>query len=336
MRKINEENERIKRKYLRTAKRKDKSTVIKAAEAIQRFEASTNYASFKKFRIEQVVRFRDNLDDEISKTTGKQLSKSTIASVLAANKAFFWLADKSGYKSRVGHSDSDYFNMDAKGQRVARTARETPYPSLEMVRHTFDQMPSNTIFQRRDKAILAFIMITGATDESVSSLRLKHINLIDEYVYQDARDVRTKGAKTITTYFLPVDPAYTEFFVDWVHYLQKEMLFGPDDPLFPPLDMGQVGGEFTVQGFKREIYRNAKAIRKVIKGAFQNAGLPTSTPHAFRKTLVKWAVWYYPTVEEFKAFSLNIGHSRVVTTASAYCHVSLERQAELIKKKTAK
>ena len=337
MRKINEENERIKRKYfhyLRTAMRKDKSSVVKAAQAIQRFEASIGFATFKTFKIEQVVRFRDKLETEVSQATGKPLAKSTIASILAANKDFiFWLADKPGYKSRIGHSDADYFNMDAKGQRVARTARETPYPSLEMVRHAFDAMPGETEVQRRDKALLALLMTTGARDGAIASLRLKHVNIIDGYVFQDAREVRTKGSKTITTYFLPVDPVYTDYFTKWVLYLQKEKLFGPDDPVFPPLEIGHKDGEFAVLGFKRDIYSNANAIRKAIKQAFQSASLPTFTPHAFRKTLVKWASDTYQTVESFKAFSQNIGHSSVVTTASAYCHVSLERQAELIKKK---
>lgn len=336
MKKINEENERIKRKYfqyLRTARRKDKKSVVKAAQAIQRFEANTGYASFKKFKIDQVVRFRDKLEMEVNKMTGKPLAKSTIASILAANKDFvFWLADKPGYKSRIGHSDADYFNMDAKGQRVARAVRATPYPSLDIVRHTFDTMPAKTDVQRRDKALIAFLMITGARDGAIASLRLKHVNIIDGYVFQDAREVRTKNSKTITTYFLPVDPVYTDFFIEWVRFLQKEKLFGPDDPVFPPLEIGHKDGEFAVLGFKRDIYRNTNAIRKAIKNAFQTAGLPTFTPHAFRKTLVKWANDTYQTVEAFKAFSQNIGHSSVVTTASAYMPVSIERQAELIKK----
>ncbi|MDE0970546.1 MAG: hypothetical protein OSA51_14315 [Octadecabacter sp.] len=47
--KANEENERIKRRYLqylKVAKRKNASTVLKAAEGMLRFEASTNYAIF--------------------------------------------------------------------------------------------------------------------------------------------------------------------------------------------------------------------------------------------------------------------------------------------------
>lgn len=130
MRKFNEENERIKRRYLqylKRAKRKDASTVQKAAEGILRFEVSTNYADFKRFHIEQVNRFQDRINSEISKATGKPLSKSSIRAILHANKGFFfWLADQSGYKSRIRQFDADYFNMDAKGQRVASTIRETP------------------------------------------------------------------------------------------------------------------------------------------------------------------------------------------------------------------
>ncbi|GAA6177854.1 site-specific integrase [Sulfitobacter pacificus] len=336
MRKVNEENERIKRrylKYLKAAKRKDASTVQKAADGILRFEASTNYASFKKFHIEKAIKFRDRLDEEISKTTGKALSKSTIASILAANKGFiFWLADQTGYKQRVRHSDADYFNMDAKGQRVASAVRETPYPSMEMARHAFNYMPEKTEINRRNKALFAFFMLTGARDGAVASLRLKHINMIDGCVYQDAREVNTKNSKTITTFFLPVDEEYMTCFAAWVDYLRKELLFGPDDPLFPPVQVKPIQGEFATSGFNRKIYKNANAIRKAIKDAFTKADLPAFTPHAFRKTLVKWADVQYPTREAFKAFSQNIGHSSVITTISAYCPISIEQQGALIKK----
>ena len=335
MRKINEENERIKRRYLqylKTAKRKDASTVLKAAEGILRFEASTNFASFKRFHIEQAIKFHDRVNSEISKTTGKPLSKSTISSVLSANKSFiFWLADQAGYKSRIRHSDADYFSMDAKGQRVASATRETPYPSMEMARHAFNFMPEATEIDRRNKALFSFLMLTGARDGAIASLRLKHINLIDGCVYQDAREVKTKNSKTFTTYFLPVDPEYLTCFEGWASYLKRKKLFGPDDPLFPPAKVEAIDGEFKVVGFEREPYRNANSIRAVIKEAFIRADLPCFTPHAFRKTLVKWADIHYPTREGFKAFSQNIGHSNVVTTVSAYCPVSIERQAELIK-----
>ncbi len=117
-------------------------------------------------------------------------------------------------------------------------------------------------------------------------------------------------------------------------YLQTEKFFGPDDALFPPLLCTAVDGAFKVTGLKREPYKNANAIRAVIKEAYIRADLPAFSPHALRKTLVKWADTAYPTREAFKAFSQNIGHSSVITTISAYCPVSPERQAELMKIKS--
>ena len=99
-----EENARLKHRslpYLRTAKRLNAATVEKAAQAIRRFEASTGYKPFKKFHIEQVVAFQTKL--ERAKTgKNKPLAKSTLSSILAANKDFvFWLAGQPGYKSRI-------------------------------------------------------------------------------------------------------------------------------------------------------------------------------------------------------------------------------------------
>lgn len=123
---LNEENERVKRRYLqylKRAKRKDDTSVIKAAEGIRRFEASRRFADFKTFHIDDVLRFRDALEKEISPRTGKPLAQSTIAGILSANQGFIlWLADQPGYKSRVKHSDADYFNMDAKGRRISASS----------------------------------------------------------------------------------------------------------------------------------------------------------------------------------------------------------------------
>lgn len=158
---------------------------------------------------------------------------------------------------------------------------------MEMARHAFNYMPVISEIERRNKALFAFLMLTGARDGAVASLRLKHINMIDGCVYQDARDVKTKNSKTFTTYFLPVDPEYLTCFKQWVTYLNRDKLFGPDDPLFPPAKIKPVEGEFKVVGLERETYKNANAIRSAIKEAFTRADLSPFTPHAFRKTLVK-------------------------------------------------
>ena len=146
-------------------------------------------------------------------------------------------------------------------------------------------------------------MLTGARDGAVASFRLKHIDPVQGCAYQDAREVRTKFARSFTTWFLPVDPIYREVSVDWVAFLCNDLLFGNEDALFPKQETGQVDRAFAVTGFFREPYSNATAIRTAIKNAFVAAGLPAFAPHSFRKTLVKWADGYFTSREAFNAFS---------------------------------
>lgn len=334
-RKFTEENERIKRRYLqflREAKRSDMATVDKAAEAILRFEQSTGFKPFKRFHIDQAIKFKAQLSAAKNGKTGKPLSKATIDGTLRAVKAFvLWLAGQPGYKSRIAYADAEYFNLNAKDARVAHAEREAPYPSIEQCRHAFAQMPSATPLQRRDKALFAFLMLTGARDGAVASFRLKHIDLAQGCVYQDARDVRTKFSKTFTTTFFPVDDEYLQCFRDWVEYLRKDQLFGPGDALFPKPLIGLHDGGFACLGLSRETYSNAGKMREVVKGAFTTAGLPPFGPHSFRKTLGILANQCCKTPEQFKAWSMNLGHENIATTLSAYCPVSPARQAELIR-----
>lgn len=334
-RKCTEENERIKRKYLqymREANGRNDTTVTKAAEAILRFEASTNFKTFKAFHIDQAIKFKARLEAEKSKRTGTALSKATIDGTLRAVKTFFkWLAGEQGYKSRISYSDAEYFNLNKKDARIAHAEREVPYPTMEQCRHAFTLMPSDTPIERRNKALFAFLMLTGARDGAVASLRLKRIDLAQACVYQDARDVKTKGSKTFTTWFLPVDPIYRDTFFEWVIHLRQELLFGNEDAVFPKPKMGVVDGAFAVTGFEREPYATAGAILATIKNAFAAAGLPTFGPHSFRKTLVKWGDTRFISREAFKAFSQNIGHDSEITTVGSYLKVSQERQAELMR-----
>lgn len=334
-RKFNEDNERIKRQYLhymRHAKGRHDTTVTKAAEAILAFERSTNFKTFKAFHIEQAVTFKTRLEAEKNSRTGKPLSKATIDGTLRAAKAFvFWLAGQQGYKSRISYSDAEYFNLNTKDARIAHTERDAVYPTMEQCHHAFGLMPSATPLERRNKALFAFLMLTGARDGAIASLRLKHIDLTQACVYQDARDVNTKFSKTFTTWFFPVDDAYLQTFRDWVAYLRKDQLFGHGDALFPKPLMGLSNGSFACLGLSRDTYSNAGKIREVIKEAFANAGLPTFGPHSFRKTLGDMTNIHCRTPEQFKAWSLNLGHENIATTLSAYCPVSTARQGELIR-----
>ena len=65
-------------------------------------------------------------------------------------------------------------------------------------------MPSDTEIERRNRALIAFTLLTGARDSAIASMKLKHVDLIANSVSQDAREVNTKFSKTFTTFFFPV------------------------------------------------------------------------------------------------------------------------------------
>lgn len=331
----NAENERIKRRYLlflREAKRCDTATVDKAAAAILRFERSTGYKPFKRFHIEQATAFKRQLDRDRHARTDAPLSKATIDNALRPVKAFvLWLAGQPGYKSRISYSDAEYFNLNAKDVRTAHAERGTLYPTLEQCRHAFSLMANATAIDRRNRAIFALLMLTGARDGAAASLRLKRVDLVGLCVHQDSRDVKTKFAKTFTTWFFPVDRKYLDCLIEWLGDLRQILMFGNEDALFPKPEMGMIGGQFATIGLSREPYANAGKIREVIKGAFTAAGFYPYGPHSLRKTLGIFANEKCRTPEQFKAWSMNLGHEHIATTLSAYCPVSPARQGELIR-----
>jgi integrase/recombinase XerD len=63
--------------------------------------------------------------------TGAPLSASTVHSTLAALKAFFaWLAQETGYRSRIKIADAEYFNPPDNLSRVATARRYKACPSI--------------------------------------------------------------------------------------------------------------------------------------------------------------------------------------------------------------
>lgn len=321
-------NERIKRRffvYLREAKRQSEPSVDAAAKAISRFEAFTGYRDFKTFHIEQAVNFKRRLSGD---GDGNTLSKATLYSTLAHLKRFFtWLAGQPGYRSRLKYSDADYFNLSEKESRIATARRERPFPTLEQVRHVIASMHAETDIERRNRALMAFALLTGARDSALASFKLKHVDLASGSVYQDAREVKTKFSKSFTTFFFRVGDDVRNVVEEWVLRLRCDLLWGNDDPLFPATDV-TLGADrrFSAEGLKRAHWRNASPIRAIFKEAFGRAGLPYFNPHSLRKTLVQLGEARCTTAEALKAWSQNLGHEDVMTTLRSYGAVGNRRQ----------
>ena len=194
-------------------------------------------------------------------------------------------------------------------------------------------MPARTLIEKRNRALVAFTILTGARDDALASMSCKHVDLTAGKVEQDARDVRTKNRKTFTTWFFPVGDEPRTIVEDWLETLKTECLFGPDDPLFPATEMGLVNGKFAATGLSRSHWSNAGPIRRIFRDAFTLAGLPYFNPHSFRKTLARLGEERCSgkSPEAFKAWSQNLGHEQVLTTFMSYGTVASNRQAEIMR-----
>ncbi len=336
MKKHNPANERIKRKYftfLKEAKRYSEPTIDTSAKAISRFESYTNYRDFKAFHFEQAIAFKKHLTEQKGQQSGEKLSKATLYSTVTQLKVFFqWLALQPGYKSRLQYSDAEYFNLSDKDTRIATTRREQKFPTMEQIKHVINAMPVENDIERRNRALVAFTILTGARDSAIASLKLKHVDLITGCVNQDARDVNTKFSKTFNTFFFPVDEEIHSIVTEWVSYLRNKKLWGNEDPLFPATHVElDANLQFKATGLSRNNWSNATPIRTIFHEAFEKSGLPYFNPHSFRNTLVHLGEEVCKSPEEFKAWSQNLGHEKVLTTFTSYGAVTCQRQREIIR-----
>jgi integrase len=336
MKKHNPANERTKHRYftyLREAQGHSESTIDAVAKALDRFEDDTGRRDFHSFHYQQAASFKRRLADQKNKQTGAPLSKATQRATLGHLRQFFiWLADQPGFRSRIKYSDAEFFNLSEKDNRIATARRDIRGPAMDQVKHALSVMPATTDIERRDRALVAFTLLTGARDHAVASMKLKHIDTINNSVFQDAREVKTKNSKTFRTWFFPVGDEVLAIVAGWVVYLRDEQLWGDDDPLFPATRI-EVGAtrRFAAVGLDRKHWATTAPIRAIFRGAFERAGLPYFNPHSFRNTLVRLGLALCRSPEEFKAWSQNLGHEGVMTTFRSYGDVASARQDEIMR-----
>ncbi len=336
MKKMNANNERIKRDYYTystEAKRKSPSTLNGIRKSLLRYESFTGFKDFSTFNQHQAIAFKKYLSEEKNLHNGDALSKATILSTLNDIKAFFrWLAFRPGFRSKINVPDIEYLNLSEKETRMAKSPRYKEVPTVEQIQHVVSSMPINGDIALRNRALIAFTLLTGIRDGAIASLKIKHVDIHRRLVKQDPLEVKTKFSKRIDTFFFPVGEKIEKIVVDWVEYLKREKLYGLDAPLFPRTKLSHNSGKsFHANGIEPIHWTTASPIREIFKKAFAHAGLPYYNPHSFRNTLVSLGERLCRTPEEFKAWSQNLGHEQVLTTFNSYGYVTPDRQGNVIR-----
>ena len=325
---------RIKRKYLvwlREAKGLSAASVDKAAAAVDLYTDWLPGGDLRLFHSEKALSFKRYL--AARKTArGQPVSAATNNGILRELRGLFcWLADQPGLRSRIRHVDAAWFSPDRRSEQARHGELWKPHPSPEQMAHVIRSMPQRSVFERRDQALMAFLFLTGAREQTAMSVRLGHVDLSNRCVHFNGRLVDTKFGKRFSTAFFPVGKSFETILTEWMRELRETHLWGPTDPLFPKaaMGLGPTGG-FMAVGLAREPWCSPARVVKIFKSAFETVGLPPFGPHSVRRTLVQLAQAHCRTPEQFKAWSQNLGHDDVLTTFISYGSVATGRQMELI------
>ncbi len=166
----------------------------------------------------------------------------------------------------------------------------------------------------------------------MASMSLRHVDLTQRTVFQDARHVRTKNRKTFTSNFFPVG-ADIEAIVTDLDFVSDAARSSTDRMIRcfrrRMLWSGKAG-ILSRRAEARALERGGDAIRWIFRRAFEAAGLPYANPHLCRDTLTLLGEKRCKTPEELKAWSQNLGHDHVLTTLTSYGAVSSARQSEIL------
>lgn len=191
MKNYHPENERIKRRYLIYLKETrgfSEHSLDQVAKAVSRYESYTRFHDFRAFHIERVKGFKTFLLEQQAVRSKQRLSQATIYSTLNSLKGFFeWLAGQRGYRSHFQAGDCDYFNPAKSTASIAKAHRPSRAPTIQQIRHVLANMRSSTDLERRNRALIAFVLVTGARCNAVASMRIRHLDVSKRVLFQDAR-----------------------------------------------------------------------------------------------------------------------------------------------------
>lgn len=335
MQRVNAENERIKRQYfhrLKDAEGYSVATIDGASKAIALFEESSGFIDFKCFNHRRAVAFKKFLDQR--KFRGVPIAARTKYSYLRIVKSFFtWLSDKQGFRRSISLDDVAYLTLDKKSAREALEPPSRVYPSLDHVLKLSDSISISTEIDLRDRALIAFTLLSGMRDKAIATLPFGSLDLRGLRVNQSPRlGVQTKFSKANRSTLFVFDPRLLEYIREWVKYLTTQKLFSSSDPLFPRTKVAPdaTSSCFSAREVEPAYWKTTGSIRSIFKDRSKAADLRYYSPHCFRHTAVSLARKACRTAEELKAVSQNLGHEYVGTTMMDYAEIESDRVAEIV------
>ncbi|MDD4052450.1 MAG: site-specific integrase [candidate division Zixibacteria bacterium] len=204
---------------------------------------------------------------------------------------------------------------------------------MEYVVQLANSIKVETEIDRRDQALIAFLLLSGMRDSAAASLPLGCFDRGKLTINHDPSEgVKTKFGKAYLTCLFRFDDQLLDYVTTWAEYLEKDKLFSSTDPLFPRTRVTQAPGSlsFCADAVGPFFWKGAGSIREILKSRAKAAGLEYYHPHTFRHATAHLAIRGCNSPEEMKAISQNLGHEQVMTTLMTYGNLDSHRVEELI------
>lgn len=335
--KINAKNEKVKNKYfefLTESQGYSQLTITAIKKSIYRYEEFTDFEDFSKFNKKRAIEIKKWLEEKKDLRTNKNISITTVYHYLRHIKEFFkWLVYQPGYKSKICITDIEFLRLDKQKARIAMASKREEFPTLKQVQKVIETIQINSPIDMRDRALIAFALLSGMRDSAIVSLPIGCFDESKLKIAQDPkRGVKTKFSKTIYSYLFKFDENILEYFLEWYKYLKSEKLFGNSDPIFPrnKVEIAEGTRTYISNDIEPAFWQSPNSMRTIFKERFKAAGIDYFSPHTFRHLAVSLATQKCKNAEEFKAVSQNFGHEDVGTTFQTYGTLGNNKVGDLV------
>lgn len=316
------ENDRILHDYQTYGRRYDEKTLTAHLSSIRHLEAFFGGRDFVTLSSNDIDRYRTAL-----LALGTELSVSTIRHRASHLETFFhWLVSD---HRRMNQRLPEYFRLPKSLSAQARQPKPPKIPTIDDFNKMFASMPSRTLVQRRDRAIVAATLLFCTRIGATASLRVESVDPETRKVFQNARLVRTKNGKTFDTNWFPVSAEAEAIVRNWIADVVAIGAYG-EDALFLPDEWAEDPSRLTQRDRNPvQPWKTDRSVRKAFATGCAIAGLKYFSPHTTRHLLKALEGQFCRTPEERKAWSLNYGHTSAQTTEIHYGKITDERRDQI-------
>ncbi|KIN73558.1 tyrosine-type recombinase/integrase [Sulfitobacter guttiformis] len=322
-------NDRIIHRWQIYAGRYSEKTVVRHLAAIRYFESFLEGKLFAKLTTDDFASVREDLKRRANLDSTDSMSASSIKHTVSHLVMFFdWLLCQDGYR-RLPKDFAGYLKLPRAVIARSAQVKQKQFPSLPEAEELLDAMPSRSLLDQRARALFALPFLGALRADTLVSLQIKHLDIEQRMILQDASVVRAKGGKSLSIMWFKIPVAFEVAVLTWVETLQG-LGFREDDALFP--DAKYLKHRIVVAG-RAAVSVPVMATAHAVTAAFDIACRKSDikyTPHAAKHTIGAERDIRALTQEERKAWSLNMGHDSEHTTEQHYGTMSDNKRFEVL------